>query len=180
MIQKELTMKRLIVLSMLTVFGMAILASCEKDVDKEWNKFYSYTKEDIVGEYTYSNLSSAFDGLIESDEGHLCPDAQVNIASTGAQTVLFHMASPNRNFQKSFSGLPKLTANDFLITMYSGWVNLKRYNVTANVLTNDQDEVRLKGFVSEDRYERVYNTEEAQYDTVYDYSIKYHFDVIKK
>lgn len=173
-------MKKLAILSMLTVLSMAFLASCEKDVNKEWGKFYGYAKDDIVGEYAFSNLSGAFDGLIESDECHLCPDAQVSVSSTGDQTVLFNMASPERNFQKSFSGQPKLTANDFLLTMYSGWINLKRYNVTANVLTNDQDEVRLKGFVSEDRYERVYNTEEAQYDTVYDYSIKYHFDVIKK
>ncbi|MBQ6770366.1 MAG: hypothetical protein IJP44_05235 [Bacteroidales bacterium] len=172
-------MKRLVVFSMLILVGMAVLASCEKEGDKEWNKFYGYAKDDIVGEYAFSNLSDAFDGLMESDEGHLCPDAQVNVSATGDQTVLFHMASASCNFQRNFSGRTTLNANDFLISMYSGWVNLKRYNVTAEVLKNKQDAVRLKGYVSEDRYERVYNTEEAQYDTVYDYSIKYYFDVTK-
>ena len=172
-------MKKLAIFSMLTLLGMAFLTSCKKEGDKEWSKFYGYTNEDIVGQYAFSSLSDAFSGLIESDEGHLCYDAQVSVSSTGAQTVLFHMASPSRNFQRNFSGLPKRTAGDFFISMYSGWFNLKRFNVTADVMKNDQSTVRLKGYVSEDHYVRVYNVEAARYDTVYDYSIKYYFDVIK-
>lgn len=172
-------MKKTIILCTLCLLGAMALVSCKKEPKKEWSKFYGYTIKDIVGEYAYSYAPDAFSGLMESDEGHLCFDAEVNISATGEQTMLFHMASPSRNFQRNFSGRPSLTSDAFLITMSSNWINLKKYTLTSEVLKNDQNNVRLNGFVSEDHYERVYNTLLSKYDTVYDYSVKYYFDVIK-
>lgn len=172
-------MKKTIVVCTLCLLGTMVLVSCQKEPKKEWSKFYGYTVKDIVGEYAYSNVPDAFVGLLESDEGHLCYDAEVNISSTSEQTILFHMASPSRNFQRNFSGRPALTNGAFLITMSSSWVNLKKYTLTSEVLKNDQSNIRLNGFVSEDHYERVYNPLQSKYDTVYDYSVKYYFDVSK-
>ena len=63
--------------------------------------------------------------------------------------------------------------------MYGNWSNFRQYGFVAEVLQNAQNDVRLKGFVTEDHYDRVFNTVTQTYDTVYDYSIKYYVDVIK-
>lgn len=172
-------MKKTVLLSTFCLLFVMVFVSCEKNEKKEWNRFMGYAVSDIVGEYSYSNVSDAFSSLIESDEGHLCSDAEVSITSNSAQTISFHMVCPNHNFQKSFSGKPSQNSNDFLIDLYGGMSNLKRYGVTAEVMKNEQNNVRLKGFVTEDHYQRIYDTEAQVYDTVYDYSVKYYFDVIK-
>ena len=172
-------MRKTITLSIFCLLIAAALVSCEKKKEQEWGKFYGYAIDDIAGQYAYSNVSDAFSNLIESDEGHLCPDAEVSVSPTSAQTVLVNVVCPERNFQKSFSGRPSLNANAFLINMYGSLINFKQYGITAEVLKNAQDDVRLKGFVTEDHYQRVYDEVAQAYDTVYDYSVKYYFDVIK-
>ena len=154
------------------------MVSCQKE-QKEWSKLYGYSQDDIVGRYTYSQLPEAFSGLMESEEAHLCADAQVSITSASEQNIVFSLSCPDHGFQRSFSGRPTLNANAFLIGMGGGWVGLKRYALSATVLKNTQDAVRLDGFVSEDHYEKVFNTEEDKYDTLFTYSVKYYFDVIK-
>lgn len=172
-------MKKTFTLSLFCLLFAMVFVSCEKNEKKEWSRFLGYTVSDIVGEYSYSNASDAFSSLIESDEGHLCPDAEISITSNSAQAVSLRVVCPDHNFQKSFSGKPSLNANDFLIEMYGGMSNLKRYGITTEVMKNEQKDVRLKGFVTEDHYQRIYDTEAQVYDTVYDYSVKYYFDVIK-
>ena len=172
-------MKKLLFLSVFCLFIATAFVSCEKEKQQEWGKFYGYAIDDISGQYTYSNDPNAFLGLIESDEGHLCPDAEVSVSPTSAQTILFSLVCPERNFQKSFSGRPSPNASAFLIDMYGSMINYKQYGVTAEVLKNAENDVRLKGFVTEDHYKRVFDNMAQAYDTVYDYSIKYYFDVIK-
>lgn len=172
-------MKKTFKLSMFFLLFATVFVSCEKNEKKEWSVFLNYGVSDIVGEYSHSNASDAFSDLMESDEGHLCPDAKVSIVSKSEETISFSLVCPDHNFQKSFSGKPSLNTNDFLIDMYSNMSNLKRYGVTAKVMKNAQNDIRLNGFVTEDRYKRFYDTEAQIYDTVYDYSVKYYFDVIK-
>ena len=50
----------------------AMLVSCRENDAKEWQLFYNYTLEDIMGTYSYSNVSDAFDGLTENDYCHAC------------------------------------------------------------------------------------------------------------
>ena len=173
------TMKKSFVLSVFCLLVAVAFVSCEKKKQQEWSKFYGYAIDDISGQYSYSEAPDAFSGLIESDEGHLCPDAEVSVSPTSAQTVLVNVVCPERNFQKCFSGRPNLNANAFLIDMYGSMINFKRYGITAEVLKNAEDDVRLKGFVTEDHFVRVYDNVAQAYDTLYDYSIKYYFDVIK-
>ena len=172
-------MNKSIIACALWLLGALALTSCKPDQKNEWGKFYGYTIGDIVGAYTFSNAPDAFDQLIESDEGHLCRDAEVNVSANGPETVLFRVSCPDHNFQRSFSGRPAMGSNAFLVSMSSGWVNLKQYTLMSEVLKNGQNNIRLSGFVSEDHYERVYNPLESKYDTVYDHSVKYYFDVMK-
>lgn len=170
-------MKKLRNLLLLLLMG-ACLVSCNKK-EKEWNYLFGYTCDDLIGTYRYSNASDAFSLLKENDYCHLCEDAQVTVNPSSSNTVDFRLVFPDHNFQKNFLGRPNNNANSFLVSMYSGWIGLKRYGLSADVLTNAQDEVRLKGFVTEDRYNRKYNDLTQTYDTLFDYSIKYYFDVIK-
>lgn len=171
-------MNRIRFASIVCLLMALTFVSC-KEEKKEWNNFYGYSNEDIVGEYSYSNAPDAFWKLIESDEGHLCPDAEVTVASVSEQSILFKVVCPDHGFQKNFTGRPTLNQNDFLVRLYTGMSNLKRYGLTAEVLKNEQDDIRLSGFVTEDHYKRVGSAETGSYDTVYDYSVKYYFDVIK-
>ena len=171
-------MKKILTLSMLCLLFAATFVSCKKD-KKEWTKFYGYTIDDIAGQYVFSNASDAFSNLMESDEGHLCFDGEVSINPTSAQTVSLRVSCPDHHLVKNFSGKPSPNANAFLIDMYGNWSNFRQYGFVAEVLQNAQNDVRLKGFVTEDHYDRVFNTVTQTYDTVYDYSIKYYVDVIK-
>lgn len=159
-----------------TLLGL-VLVSCKQE-KKEWSRFIGFTPADIVGEYTFSNAADAFSNLIESDEGHLCPEALVNVTSPTSQTVSITVKCPDHNLQKTFSGKPSLTPNAFQISMHGAWSSgLRRYGLTAEVMKNAQNFIRLRGNVSEDHYEREYNTQTETYDTLYMYSVKYYFDV---
>ena len=153
--------------------------SCEKQETKEWSKFYGYTNNDIVGDYIHSGFSDAFADLIESSSAHLCVDAQVKITSTSETGVLFRIDCPDHNFAKAFSGRPSPNSGSFLISMGGAMSGLKRYVLSATVRKNAEESVRLEGFVSEDHFVREYNTATQKYDTVFDHSVKYYFDVVK-
>ena len=153
--------------------------SCEKQETKEWSKFFGYTNDDIVGEYVHSGLSSAFAALTESNSAYLCADAQVKITSTSETGVLFRIDCPDHNFAKSFSGRPSPNSGSFLINMGGAMSGLKRYVLSATVRKNDEEKVRLEGSVSEDHFVREYNTTTQKYDTIFDHSVKYYFDVVK-
>jgi hypothetical protein len=172
-------MKKTITLSMICLLFAAAFVSCGKNEKKEWSRFIGYTVNDIAGQYAFSNASDAFSSLMESEEGHLCSDAIVSIYANSAQTISLTVDYPDHNFQKSFSGKPSLSPNPFLISMYGNMVNYRQYGVSAEVMKNEQNDIRLKGFVTEDHYQRIYDEVAQAYDTVYDYSIKYYFDVIK-
>lgn len=153
--------------------------SCGKQEVKEWQKFYGYTNADIAGEYTFSGVADAFEDLVESDESHLCADALINVVATSEQTISFQFSSPENGFQKSFTGRTSLNPNAFLVSIYTEMSNLKRYGLSATVMKNMENDIRLEGFVTEDHYERVYDPMDQVYDTVFNYSVKYFFDVIK-
>lgn len=170
-------MKKFRNLFLLLLMG-ACLASCNKK-EKEWNYLFGYTCDDIIGTYRYSNAPDAFSMLKENDYCHLCEDAQVTVNPSSSDRVDFRLVFPNQNFQKSFLGKPNTSSNAFLVSMYSDWSGLKLYGLSADVMTNAKEEVRMKGFVTEDHYSRKYNEITSTYDTLFDYSVKYYFDIIK-
>lgn len=170
-------MKKTVILSAIFLFSM-VLASCKPE-KKEWKRFFGYTPADLVGEYHFSNASDAFSGLVESDEGIVCKDAEVSVSLLSEQTVNFGVNCPDHNYQKSFLGRPTMDANTFNVSMFGGWNSLKRISLSAEVLLNiEQGNIRLVGFVCEDHHKRVFNSETEVYDTVFSYSVKRYFDVI--
>ena len=165
----------------LSVFIMlcAFFVSCEKPQQDEWAEHYGYTNEDIAGEYVFSNITDAFDGLTESAYCHICEDAKINITAGSGGTIEFKMNCPSDNLNRTFEGLPRVTDDDFLINMTApSWESYPSYELTVYVYKNVQGNTRLHGFARHITYQIVNNPDGS---TVYNVKSKvnYYFDVIK-
>lgn len=161
-----------------------MLVSCKKDPTKQWDNFYGYTKADIVGTYSYSNIDGVFND-VEGTGRHACPDADVAISDYGGQSVQFDIKCPSNEFERQYLGRTKKTDNDFLIQMTSGYKpagngRLKAYNVTAYVMKNANQQVRLHGYAAVNTYKIVNPIPDSDVtDTIMDNGEYYYFDVIK-
>ena len=160
-------MKNLRIISVMLVLGM-LFTSCEKEQKKEWNKYYGYTNEEIVGSYSYSKVEDAFDGLTESAYCHVCEDAKISVTAGSGGTIEFKVNCPSDEFDRTFEGVPRLNDDDFLINMTApSWNPV--YELTAYVYKNDKGQIRIHGFAR-----HVHNA-----GTLEEYKVNYYFDVIK-
>ena len=71
-----------------------------------------------------------------------------------------------------------------MIDMIGSWTSLsssrlRRNSVTAYVYKNDKDDRRLSGFVAENYWKVITYPDSDDKDTIFDYSVKYHFDVVR-
>ena len=172
-------MKNIKYLSVLLVLGL-LFVSCEKQSqEKDWEKYYGYPNEEIIGSYSFSNVKDAFDGLTESAYCHVCEDARINVTASSESTIEFKVNCPNDEFNRTFEGRPCLTDDDFLINMTvpAGSAH-PDYELTAYVYKNDQGDIRLHGFARHIKYETHIDPDGT---TVYNVKSKtnYYFDVIK-
>ena len=145
----------------------AVLLSCTKDTPKEWDYKYGFTTQDIIGEYTYSGVPDAFEGLTESEYFHLCQDATIDITYGGV--LRFHINSPKFNYNKTFTGQPVEDDDNFLIHLTESQ-SANSQDVTAYVFTDKQGRIRLHGFARK----TAYSIADDEY-----YKINYYFDVLK-
>ena len=98
-------MKKNITLTVLLLVLAFAFSSCEKK--KEWKYRYGYSIDDIVGEYTFSNIEGAFeDGLIENQDCHICPDAEISITKLTEKTVKLRINCPEAGFSREYIGTP--------------------------------------------------------------------------
>ena len=107
-------MKRMKILPLVLLFGV-VLFSCEKDSTKEWQYKYGFTPQDVIGHFTYSGVSDAFEGLTESEYFHLCDDAIIDISSSGVNGLQFNIRCPKAAFTRSYTGQHNAGDDDFLI-----------------------------------------------------------------
>ena len=174
-------MKKMRFLPLVLVFGL-LLFSCKKDETKEWKQFYDFTLADIMGTYTNSNVSGAFDALTENDFCHICEDAVINMSSYlgSDSSIEFNVNCQKANFNKSFTGRPVMNDDNFLISMSMPATSIyPYYEVTAYVYKNDKGNVRLHGFARHIYYENVVvdfdGTEHKDVKSM----VNYYFDVLK-
>jgi len=160
-------MRKLNFLPLLFVLG-AVLFSCKKDSTKEWEYKYGYTVQDIVGQYTYSGIPDAFEGIMESEFMHVCQDAIINITYGG--NMQFQINCPSNAYNRTFTGQPTSDEDGFLIQMATSQ-SVNSDDVTAYVYTNKQGKIRLHGYARKS----VYSSSYGGYS-----KINYYFDVIKR
>ena len=173
-------MKKMRFLPLVLVLGVLLFA-CKKDETKEWKQFYNYTLEDVMGTYSYSNLSSAFDGLKEDEFCHICEDAVVSLSPYlgSDSSVEFKVSSQKAGFNKTFTGRPVLNGDAFLISMSMPTSVYPDYEVTAYVYKNDKGNVRLHGFARHIYYENLVVDFDGTVHKDVKSMVNYYFDVVK-
>lgn len=174
-------MKNRKLLALLCVLGI-FFVSCDKEPKSEWKNYYGFTNEDVIGTYSFSNVSTAFDG-VEGVGRHACPDAEVSIqASTQNPRMLrFTINCPKEEYSRTIEDYATPNEDDFMLRMTTGYIHtgdkVKVFVVNAHVLKNEKQEIRLSGFSAINFYKEVVNegaTSYIQTDGEY-----YYFDVIK-
>ena len=173
-------MKNFKLLLMLCMSGL-FLVSCN-DKKSEWENYYGYTNDDVIGTYSYSNVADAFDG-VEGTGRYACEDAEISIKPYTANTVEFTINCPSQGFSRSFTGKPSPNNDDFMVHMSSGYKpygngKLRAYNVTGYVLKDASQQLRMHGYAAVNTYKLV-TVEGSGTDTIPDNGIYYYFDVIK-
>ena len=161
------TMKILKFLPLVLLLGI-ILVGCQKDITKEWDYKYGFTAQDILGQYTYSGVQDAFEGLTENEYFHVCQDANISITYGG--TLQLHFNSPRLSYNKTFTGQLVADEDNFLFYLTASQ-SQNADDVTAYVYTNKEGKIRLHGYARKTGY----SAADDQY-----YRINYYFDVIKK
>ncbi len=167
-------------MALLCLMGL-FLASCG-DSKTEWENFYGYTNDDIIGTYSFSNVPNAFEG-VEGFDRYACDNAEISVTHFSGSRVEFNINCPSQGFARTFTGVPSPNDGDFMVHMSSGYQHygsgrLRAYNLTGYVLKNAKQQVRMHGFASLNTYKLV-ALETGGTDTIPDDGKYYYFDVIK-
>ena len=174
-------MKKMRFLPLVLVLGV-LLFSCKKDETKEWKQFYNFTLEDVMGTYTNSNVTGAFEGLKENDFCHICEDAEVSISPYmgSDSSIEFKVYCSKAGFNKTFTGHPVLNSDAFLISMSMPASSIyPDFEVTAYVYKNDKGNVRLHGFARHIYYENLVVDFDGTVHKDVKSMVNYYFDVVK-
>ena len=159
-------------------------SSCKEESKSEWKNYYGYTNEDVIGTYSFSNISTAFDG-VEGVGRHSCPDAEVSIETSPQNPKMLRITvkCPKEEFERTIDDFATPNEDDFMLHMSTGIMHtgnkIKAYNVTAYVMKNGKEQLRLHGYAAVNTYKEVYNEESGNTSYVQDDGEYYYFDVIK-
>ena len=176
-------MKNYKLLALLCVMGVCF-TSCKEESKSEWKNCYGYTNEDVIGTYSFSNISTAFNG-VEGVGRHACPDAEVSIqpSTQNPDMLRFTINCPDLEYTRTIEDYATPNEDDFMLRMSTGYIHsgnkVKVYVVNAHVMKNAKQELRLSGFSAVNTYKEIINSESGttsyeQVDGEY-----YYFDVIK-
>lgn len=176
-------MKNYKLLALLCLMGI-FFTSCKEESKSEWKNCYGYTNEDVIGTYSFSNISTAFDG-VEGVGRHVCPDAEVNIqpSTQNSNMLRFTINCPDLEYTQSIEDHATPNEDDFMLRMSTGYIHsgnkVKVYVVNAHVMKNAKQELRLSGFSAVNYYKEVYNEESGTTSYLQIDGEYYYFDVIK-
>jgi len=160
-------------------------ASCKEDSKSEWENFYGFTNEDVIGTYSFSNVSKAFDG-VEGVGRYACPDAEVSIqaSSQNPNMMRFTIHCPDEDdYSRTIEDDASPNEDDFMLRMSTGYIHtgnkIRAYNVNAYVMKNKKQELRLHGYSAMNTYKEVTDEETGTVTYVQIDGVYYYFDVIK-
>ena len=132
-------MKKNITFATILLLLALVFSGCEKK-KSEWTIFYNYSVDDIVGDYHYSNVSNAFEYIVEGSTVHICEDAFVMISKLTETSVQITLKCPDEGYNQTFIGTPFNNNDDFKI-----YLEAPLYEFNAIVYTNEKGEIRLHG-----------------------------------
>jgi len=146
-------MKNFKLMALICLLALGFVSCKEQKI--EWRNFSGYTSQDIMGSYSASDISEAFEGLTEGQYCRICRDAQVAITNSGSK-LRIEVKSISGGLNWSSVGNPCQNNGDFIMQLGAA----PELDFLATVYTNDNKEVRLHGYVRKNH-------------------VTYYFDVIK-
>ncbi len=161
--------------TILLMVACLLLASCGKDPEKEWGRFYGFTQSDVVGHFDANPDESLYEAL--PTEGiAVYNNATMDVTAVGSSNVTIHVVIPGK-INKTFSGSLNMSdENRSDIALLNVINNFDKEDLLMTVYKNEQGQVRFHGRVKHYHYR--YNAETEQY---YLYkSDNWGFDVIKQ
>ena len=148
-------------------------ASCNKDNNNEWSRFYGFTQTDIVGHYEANPDESLYEEL--PTEGVVVYDhASIDIGAVGNVSISLHIVIPGQ-INKSFSGAIDMNdeqRSDIVLTNVIN--NTNKEDVMMTVYKNDEGQVRFHG-----RVKRYHYSSQPGHENEFT-SENWGFDVIKE
>lgn len=159
--------------SLLFIALCLLFASCGKDPQPEWGRFYGFTQADVVGHFEANPNESLYQEL--PTEGVAVYDnATMDIEAVGTTALSLHIVIPGI-INKTFSGPIDMTdENRSDITMTNVINPLNKEDIMMTVYKNDKGQVRFHGRVKRYYYE---NNDGV---TILKHSDNWGFDVIKQ
>ena len=152
-----------------------LFASCGKDPEKEWGRFYGFNQADVVGHYEANPDESLYEAL--PTEGVAVYDnATLDVSAVGTTAISIHIVIPGK-VNKTFSGpldLSDETRTD--IALLNVINNTTKEDILLTVYKNKEGQVRFHGRVKQYHYR--YDTDTGQY--YLHHSENWGFEVIKQ
>ncbi|MCR5646593.1 MAG: hypothetical protein K6F96_09495 [Bacteroidales bacterium] len=165
-------MKRasLLILSLCLFF-----ASCEKEAQEEWGRFYGFTQADVVGHYEANPDQSLYEAL-PTEGAVVYNNATIDITAVGSTSLSARIVIPGQ-LNKVFVGpidMSDENRSDIALVNAINAYNKEDFLVT--VYKNDEGRVRFHGRVK--KY--YYKMDSSTHQLVLDRSENWGFDVIKE
>jgi hypothetical protein len=160
--------------SLLLIAISLLFASCGKDPEPEWGRFYGFTQTDVVGHYEANPDESLYEPL-PTEGVAVYNNATLDVSAVGATAVSIHIVIPGK-VNKTFSGPLNMSdenRSDIALTNIINTTN--KEDIMMTVYKNDKNQVRFHGRVK--RY--YYNTEPGHENELVDCD-NWGFDVIKQ
>lgn len=132
----------------LFLIAMGLLcASCEKTPVNEWNRFYGFTKDDIVGHYDANPDESLYEEL-PTEGVTVYNTVTIDITSLQDNMVSLRIVIPHV-INKAFSGV--INGDDSTSDLI---LNGFGEDIMATVYKNSKGQIRMHGRVKGDRHHR--------------------------
>lgn len=156
-------MKRISTL-LATVLCVILFASCEKDAVSEWQRFWGYTKADLIGHYDANPDESLYEALPTAGV-KVYSDASIEVIDLSGNLVSVRLTIPG-TLNIVFSGTVYSASDNSDFALVSG-----NDDIRMTVYKNSKGDVRFHGVQKRSFYDA---------NHVLDHSKNYGFDVIKK
>lgn len=157
-------MKRLSTLIVLSLGIVFLAASCGPEKE-EWERFYGYTKADVLGHYDANPDESLYEEL-PTIGVQVYPNATIDITEYGENLVNVRIVIPEV-FYKNFRGQVAINEDDSEIAIG----DTDGSDILITVYRNAQNQVRMHGRA---RQRKIWTQPVVSYDYII-----YGFDVIK-
>ena len=157
-------MKQLSTIIILTL-GLVFLATSCKEQKEEWERFYGYTKDDVIGHYEANPDQSVYDEL-PTVGVEVYPTAQIDITEYYEDLVNLRILIPEV-FYNNYRGEVAINENASDISIGS----TDGSDILLTVYRNAKNQIRLHGRA---RQRKIWTEPVVSYDYII-----YGFDVIK-